>query len=36
LVVSDTVAGTIAYDTTQGSYGSVSATAGSAYVLINT
>ena len=35
LVVSDAVAGTIAYDTTQGSFGSVSATTGSAYILIN-
>jgi hypothetical protein len=36
LVVSDTVANTISYDTTQGSYGSISATSGSAYLLINT
>ena len=35
LVVSDTVANTISYDTTQGSYGSISATSGSAYLLIN-
>jgi hypothetical protein len=35
LVVSDAVANTILYDTTEGSYGTVGATTGSAYLLIN-
>lgn len=35
LVVSDAVSNTISYDTTQGSFGSIGAEPGSAYVLIN-
>jgi hypothetical protein len=35
LVVSDAVANTIVYDTTAVSYGTVGATTGSAYLLIN-